>query len=165
MNGDTAKKAFKSAEKDLKKKEIEKFKKIVTATLDKLETKKRARQKLDKEIHILKKDIDDLKSGRLDKIEERQENDKEAEEISIFKVIKEVETIREVPYPVPYDPYPVKPWFVPYRFTWCGDSVDADVVGTCINSSVDCCTTINSSESKYNTPGSYKLEDGTVKNI
>ena len=175
MNGKDAKKAFRAAEKDRKVKEIEKFKEMVKATLEKLESKKREKRKLDKAIQILKKDIDDLKAGRLDKIAERQDKDEEAEDISVFKVIKETEIIREVPYPVPMPEYPIKPWYEPYRITWCDnisavrnagsilDGATVSYVNSNANNTSD--IVLCSSDTKYNTTGSYKLDDGSVKNI
>lgn len=157
-------KAFQSAENELKNKEIENFKEMVKATLEKLESKKKVRHDLDKEIQILKKDIDDLKAGRLDKIAERQSNDVEAEEISIIKV-KEI--IKEVPYPIPYPSYPSTPWYRPWEITWCGNSCNSNFnLGDGVAGSFSQHTTfLNASEAKYNTPGSYVLDDGTVKNI
>ena len=182
-----AEKAFKSAERDLKRKEIERFKEVVKVTLEKLELKKKARQSIDREIQILKRDIADLKAGRLDKIAERQAKDKEAEEISVFRV---TEIIREKPYPVPYPSYPQTPWYTPWDITWsagatsdvlqsCDSSIDAlssldtsyqDAGKVSYGSSLDTksyngVTKINASEAKFNTPGTYVLGDGTIKNI
>jgi len=154
MEKTEANKAFKSAEKDLKEKEITKFKEVVKCTLEKLELKKKERHILDKEIQILKKDIDDLKAGRLDKIAERQDKDKEAEAISIIKV---TEIIRELPYP-DCPVYPYTPWNRPWEISY-GNSYYSN--GNTVMDSIVFCST----EAKYNTTGSYMLSNGTVKNI
>ena len=156
MEKNEREKAFKSAEKDLKEKEIEKFKEVVKITLEKLELRKEQRHAIDKEIQILKKDVDDLKAGRLHKIAERQDKDEEADDISVFRVR---EIIKEVP--VPYPTYPNNtPWYRPWEITWCDSTCDEGVAG-----GSSCFTLINASEAKYNTPGSYALSNGTVKNI
>ena len=183
-----AEEAFKSAEKDLKRKEIERFKEVVKVTLEKLELKKKEKQAIDREIQVLKRDIADLKAGRLDKIAERQAKDKEAEEISVFRV---TEIIREKPYPVPYPSYPQTPWYTPWDITWSAgatsDILQSYAVSTCtpVKGPIDLIsdnvsvslglstdaksyngvTKINASEAKFNTPGTYVLCDGTIKNI
>lgn len=80
--------AFKEAEKELEEKKVQKFKEIVKSVLEKIETLKRDKQKTEKEILIHKRDIDDLKNGRMDLILERQNNDKDAKEKSLVKVEK-----------------------------------------------------------------------------
>ena len=84
MESTQVKKAFRDAEQEHEKDKIESLKKVIKATLEKLETLKKDRNeylaKIDKKIDILKRDVDDFKGGRLDRISERQEKDKDAAE-------------------------------------------------------------------------------------
>jgi hypothetical protein len=114
MSNEQIKKAFGDAEKELQQEEIDKIKSIVRSYLEEIQDKqdkKNRKQKevdeIDEEIRLLKKDLDDLKAGRLDKMEERQKVDKRARDISII-IIKKVEK--------EYVPY--KPWYSPYDITW-----------------------------------------------
>lgn len=84
-------KAYDFAEKEIKKEKDEvlkqKIKSIVKETLEKIEEIEKEEKELAEEKKILKQDIDNLKSGRLDLIEERQEKNPKARDISIFRVI------------------------------------------------------------------------------
>ena len=106
-------KAFALAEKEEQEKEIQKIKTIVKTYLEKIREKKKKRDGISEEIRILEKDLDDMKSGRLDLIEDRQKKDEKAREISIVIVNK-----IEKEY-VPYYPWR-SPWIVeikpPYQF-------------------------------------------------
>ena len=101
-----AQQAFKEVEKELEDTQIKELKKIVKATLEQLEKKKEKKVKIDKEIKILKSDIDDLKEGRLDRIKERQTKDPDAKKVSVI-IIKEKVIEREVPV-----------WRQPYTWYW-----------------------------------------------
>ena len=101
------KKALDAAEKEHQEKEIEHIKKIIVSYLERIQDKTTKRAELDKEISLLKKDLEDLKAGRLDKIEERQEKDPEAKRMSII-FVKKIEK--------EYIPY--YPWRSPYEITW-----------------------------------------------
>ena len=114
MTKEVVKKAFEEAEKDLKDKQVQEVKKIVLATLEKIDGLKKDKEKaqsevkdIDKKIKLLKMDIDDLKEGRLDRISERQEKDTEAKATSVVIIIKEREVVREYPY-----------WHWPYQIIW-----------------------------------------------
>jgi len=162
------KKAFREAKKDAEDKQVEKIKKVIQATLEKLESKKKQMAILSKEIKVLKKDIDDFREGRLDKVEERQKKDKEAAEISVVKVIKVVEEVRE--------DWKDNYWYCPYRFEWTTGSENL----AC--NTVNLVTGVNAITSDYTvdassgitvcnstvanaTSGTYKLSDGTIKYI
>lgn len=80
--------AFKEAEKDLEEKKVNRIKEIVKNILEKIEILKKDKQKIERQILIHKRDIDDMKTGRLDMIFERQEKDEEANKISLIKVEK-----------------------------------------------------------------------------
>jgi hypothetical protein len=107
MDKQEAKKAYSEAENELKQKAIDKVKEFVKKTLEKLELLKKDEEVIKEKIRILKLDLDDLKEGRLDRIEERQQKDKEAEEVSVARVIKKV--VVEHHY---------APWYVPYVIEW-----------------------------------------------
>ena len=88
MKKELAKKGYELAQKEFKKKQIEKVKEIVMKTLEKLEDLKKQKKEIEEKIRILKMDIEDLKQGRFDRILERQEKDKKAKEISVVKIEK-----------------------------------------------------------------------------
>lgn len=70
-------------------------------------------------------DLEDLKEGKLDRIEERQTKDPEAKANTVIVIIKEKETIREINNPW-YYPYTITvqnpTWSSPY---WCSTNQDA----------------------------------------
>lgn len=104
MDPKTIKSAVISAEKEIEEKNIERIKLIAKSYLEKINEKTKERSKLDSEIKDLKKDLDDLKSGRLDKIEERQALDPAAKGHSLVIIKKVVEHY-----------YPTKPWYSQYE--------------------------------------------------
>ena len=75
--------AFAAAQDEAREKQIGEVKKIVTKTLEKLDTVKKEIKEKQEEERILKMDIDDLKDGRLDRIAERQDKDPEAKKVSV----------------------------------------------------------------------------------
>lgn len=101
------KRAFAEAEKDQQEKEIGRIKQIVQSHLEKIQSKRESRRKLDEEIRLLEKDLDDLKSGRLDHIAERHEKDERARDVRII-VVEKVEK--------EYIPY--YPWRSPWVVRW-----------------------------------------------
>ena len=105
MQKEIIKQALAAAEKEQQEKEIGRIKKIIQSHLEQIETKTEKRRKLDEEIGLIKKDLDDLKAGRLDRICERHEKDERAREVRIIYV----ERI-EKQY-VPYYPWR-SPWIV-----------------------------------------------------
>jgi len=157
------KKMAELAEKELKeekkKKQFAVIKEAIKRTLEKLEEKKKQRKELDEEIKILKQDIDNIREGRLDLIEERQKKDEKARETST--IIIEREKIVEKPYPYPVEPYPYpikpwhEPWYQPYRIWWT----------TATDSTSGSYEIINCSMAKDASPGTYELADGTVKSF
>lgn len=112
------KKAFAEAEKDQQEDEIAKIKKIVQSHLERIQNKKEARIKLDDEIKHLEKDLYDLKSGRLDRINERHEKDEKAREVRII-IVEKIEK-EYVPYYPWRSPWVIKmsdPWYPTYYAT------------------------------------------------
>ncbi len=112
MDKNIIKKGVESAQKELQEKEIEKIKFIVKSYLEKINEKTKERALIDEEIKGLKKDLDDLKSGRLDKIEERQALDPGAKKRAIVIVHKNTEHY-----------YPAKPWYSEYRVEYVPGTV------------------------------------------
>jgi len=109
MTQELVKKAFADAEKERQEKEISKIKQIVQSYLEKIQNKAEQKDKLDEEIRLLKKDLDDLKAGRLDRIKERQDKDERAREVSIV-IVKEIHE-KLIPY------YPWRsPWLVEWQY-------------------------------------------------
>jgi len=106
------KEAYDFAQKEIneerEKKIREEVKKIVKGTLEKIEILNEKKKELEKEIKILKQDLDNLKEGRLDLILERQTVDEGAKEVSVINIIE----IVNVP------PIPISPWKRPYD-VWC----------------------------------------------
>lgn len=83
-------KGYELAEKELKQEKQEelknKIKGIVKETLEKIDSIDKQEKELAEKKKILKKDIDDLKAGRLDLIEERQKNSQIAKDTSMFTI-------------------------------------------------------------------------------
>jgi hypothetical protein len=169
--------AQKSWEKEKREKVYETVKKIVKATLEKIEELEKRKDNIQEEIRILKKDIDDLKAGKLDAIKERQDINPRAKDVSII-IIKEKEIIREtnpwyVPYYIEIKPniWPIKPpiW---YNYELNDNQICNDINNYSITKEIDSgdsssdtnyCASITCSDVKNYTAGTYKLEDGTIK--
>ena len=154
------KKMAELAEKELKeeerKKQFKVIKEAIKGELEKLEEKKKKRRELDQEIKIHKQNIDNIREGRLDLIEERQRKDERAKAVS--SIIIEREKIVERPYPVPFPNKPwYEPWYVPYKI-WCGT---ADDHTSYINTGTSFMT-VNCSVAKDASPGTYELSNGKV---
>ena len=164
MTNEVAKKAFELAEKELEDKQIEKLKNVVKDTLRKIKDLDDDIGKLEEERKILKLDIDDLKAGRLDKIEERQKVDKKAKKISVIVVEKEVHHHHGSPW---YQPYVIH--YVPYyppatnpNPIFYSSSQGNNVVGLAIGASTlpmneNAMFTLNASTAKNYTSGTYDL--------
>ena len=110
---------------------------------------------------ILKQDLDNIKAGRLDLIEERQKKDEKARHTSIIQVerIKEVhhyhydrwyEPYRVIytpePYPCPTVPNPI--WYTPTDTAYNDDDIVA--------------YTVSNSLVKDAAEGTYELVSGTI---
>lgn len=165
------KEGVKLAEEELKDEEKKQIKVVVKTILETLRLKEEQRQKLDEEIKILKRDLDDMKDGRIDRIKERQDIDPKAKEASVI-IIKEKIIEKHIPTPW-YIPWiiEVKPQYTPYiPIVWNSSS------STClsINGTTTCNTSIpntitvgelttNNSMVHMYTSGTYKLNDGTIK--
>jgi len=154
--------AEKELEEEKKEKQVKLIKAAIKQTLEKIEAKKRERKESDDEIKILKQDIDNIRAGRLDLIEERQRKNEKAKETSVIIVEKEI--VREIhhhydrwyePYkiiPVPYEPYPYSP-----QIWWTSD-VTSDNSDS-FSMTVDCSLAKNASS------GTYVLKNGSIKSF
>lgn len=78
------KEAYKQAEKELLEKRVNEVKGFILETLEKIEHKKSEKAKIEEELRVLKLDIEDMKNGKFDKIEERIEKSRIARNVSIF---------------------------------------------------------------------------------
>jgi hypothetical protein len=172
MTQELVKKAFASAEQERQEKEIKRIKEIVQSYLEKIQNKAEQKDKLDEEIRFLKKDLDDLKAGRLDRIMERQEKDERAREVSII-IVKEIHE-KLVPY------YPWRsPWIVEWRypssngtiktFTSINDSgninyIDCSETPETFNQSVPSTLTVTGQVVSNFTGGSYNI-NGKIINL
>jgi hypothetical protein len=100
--------AIQQLEKEKQEAEISKIKGIVKAYLEKILNKKEEIKVIQKELKDLETDLDDLKSGRLDKIEERQSKDPNHKNNTLI-FVKRVEA----------DYLPFQPWRSPWIVEWC----------------------------------------------
>ena len=163
VKDDLVKKAFESAEKELEDEKIAEIKKIVKATLEKLEEAQKDREEVIKRIQVLKKDLEDLKTGRLDRIAERQKIDKDAKAISVI-IVKEKEVVRE-------KEVPTRPWWQPYEIIW--NNADSHDLGYCTTSSIEITgTSVSGTSGTYcgndfytNSGGTYQLTDGLIRYV
>ena len=192
MNKELVKKAVQEAENELQEKSVQKVKDIVKATLkkikdldDEIEKAKEEVKKLEEDRKILRLDIDDLKEGRLDRIEERQKTEPKAKKISVIVVEKEVHHHHHndwwhQPYRVTYVPYPpatVPVWPITYstsnndgcNMTFSGNAINATTTtsGFAVggNTNLADCFTLNASDAKRNVIGTYSLGNTTVVHL
>jgi hypothetical protein len=153
------KKAYKLAEEELEQEKIERVKEVVRATLERLEILKKRKKEIEGEMKILRMDLDDLREGHLDRIEERQKKDEKAKEISVVKVIEKV-VEREVKPPYWYKHYTLQ-WPTDPYIVYCGNqtvsSDSAYTVGSTFNSCV-----VSNSFAKNNVPGAYEIGDKII---
>ncbi len=165
------KQAVQLAEEELKNKQVDEVKKIVLKTLEKLDQLQKERKEIDEKIKILKCDIEDLKSGKIDRIVERQEKDEKARATSVVVIIKEKEVHHHYDY-----------WHWPYIIYWpkinttkliyepiyeIGNNDDVTILygnttNTYSTNSAFTTSTINCSVAKDATIGTYTLADTTI---
>jgi len=168
---ENSKRLVELAEKELKenkeRKQVELIKEAIKQTLEKIEEKTNAKKELEKEIKILKLDIDNIRAGKLDLIEERQKKDERAKNTSVIIIEREV-----VEVPCPYS-WP-KPWYEPYRiyinpyYVWKGAIKPGNIsygIDDTTSFQNDSYQMINCSIAKNASAGTYKLESGTIKSI
>lgn len=176
MTSDIVKEGVKLAEEELRKEEVTRIKDVVKATLEKLHQKEIQKHGLEEEIKILRKDVEDLKEGRIDRIKERQEVDSKAKDVSVI-IIKEKIIERQVPtwyYPwiieikreyVPWIPWPYFTVTNSGNATITGGSTSSAVATSSNATSSSISFTTNNSMAHLHVSGTYQLSDGTVKYI
>lgn len=158
------KEAFKLAEKEIKDEEKMHIKDVVKATLEKLRKKETEKHAVEEEIKILRKDIDDLKEGRIDRIKERQDIDTKAKDVSVI-IIKE--KIVEKQVPLWYQPWiiEIKREYAPiYPYPYTVINTIGGSTTTTGNYIGATFTSTNSDAHLY-AGGTYQLSDGTIKYI
>lgn len=104
MDKEIIKKGFAEAEKQQQEQEVQKVKEIVQKHLEKIAYHQEHAKDHAEKAKLLRKDLDDLKAGRLDRIEERQEKDAKAKEVRIIEVHRIVEKY-----------IPLQPWYSPFN--------------------------------------------------
>jgi chromosome segregation ATPase len=67
--------AYRKAVEEIAREQVLELKAMVKGTMDAIRTKEAERRKLDGELDFLKRDIEDLKRGRIEKIRKRHEED------------------------------------------------------------------------------------------
>ena len=182
VSKEEARRAFKEVSKERQEENVKALKTVVRQTLTTIDRLQEERDTLNKRISILKKDVEDLKEGRLDRIEERQQSDPDAAKVSVVKVERVIEKTVEHhhhhDYPYPVVPYVGDFWRQPWRFTWNDtyiadtNAVQFDSMGTVIptgnSGAVDIFGTtfeLNASVCADNAAGTYKLDHGKVKSF
>lgn len=83
MSKDINKEAYKQAEKELLENKVKEVKDFILQTLNKIESKKKEKSRVEEELRVLKLDIEDLRHGNFEKIEERREKSKVARGVSV----------------------------------------------------------------------------------
>lgn len=166
MNKEIAKKAFESAENELTDKAVEKLKLVIKSTLERVRSIEESIDKLQEEKKILKLDLEDLKEGRLDRIEERQLNDKKSKDVSAVEVVKEIHHHHH--YEWWNQPYVIK--VKPVK--WYDNIVYSDSIGdpvfalgcstTELSNGTSVSFTATGSLSKNNAVGTYHLTNDDV---
>jgi hypothetical protein len=163
------KKGLQEAKKEVKQDLIDRVKELAKRTLEKIEALQKDRDNINMEIAILKKDIQDLSEGRLDRIEERQEKDPLALKSSVAKVEKVV--VKETEIHHHYDR-----WYDPWKITYLVQPPIYSSAGVVVNTLDPALNqgdglmlmdsfTINCSAAKDHTEGVYQLSTGVVRYI
>ncbi len=148
-----AKKVFSQIEKEDEEKQIKELKQIITKYLEKIKILNDKKEVIEKELKILKNDLDDIKEGRLDKIKERQTIDPDAKKVSVI-------IIKEKVYP-PAE----RPWQQPWIWYW-NPAIDTTAMNDLVlygNATtnlgyVDCNYVLTSNISKNYSAGTYAIQ-------
>jgi len=161
-----AERAEKELGEEREDKQVQLIKKAIKQTLEEIRKKEKERNKLNKEIKILKQDIDNIRAGRLDLIEERQTKDDETKKTSIIEITKEKEVHHHHYHDRWYEPYKITFKYPDY---WIGSGTGG-IVGNsdCLTVTTDNWSnrtsmgfyTVTNSIAKNATAGTYRLTDG-----
>jgi predicted nuclease with TOPRIM domain len=87
MTQEIHKEAFKQAEKELLESRIKEIKGYILETLEKIESKKKEKERIEEELRVLKLDLEDLRNGKFDKIEERIKKSELARNTTAIRVM------------------------------------------------------------------------------
>ena len=136
--------------KDEAKKEM--VREIVQKTLERIDELDKEIKELEEKRKILKMDLEDLKNGKLNLIEERQKVDEKARETSII-VIKEV-----------VKKYVPSPWYQPYFIEWNTPSEWNKVWYSTNSTKLSTGDVFNCSFTKDNAIGTYDI-NGKIINV
>lgn len=103
-------KAFKAAEQELEDKEVKHLKTIIQNLLQKKKDAEIEKNEIDDEIKLIKQEIEDFKSGRLDRIKERHEKNPQADHVCPIHITIINDNTRVT--------YPTQPWRWNYQVIW-----------------------------------------------
>ena len=145
--------AIKELEKEKQEKEIAKIKDIVRAILEKIEQKDKEVKAKSEEFKALKADLDDLKAGRLDKIQEKQGKDPVHDRVTLIWVT-----------PVPEQFIPYQPWRSPWVVEWAGNLPTGVYLSGTSSTNTLHCTTTGTLWQNFST-GTYTLGNGNIINL
>lgn len=80
------KEAYKQAEQEMLDKKVEEVKGYIKETLEKIEQTKKEKANVEERLRILKLDLEDLKNGKFDKIQERARKSDLARETTVVGI-------------------------------------------------------------------------------
>lgn len=107
MQKDIIKQGFDAAEKEHQEEQVKKIKEIVQAHLEKIDYHSKQAKEHQEKSTLLKKELEDLKAGRLDKIAERHEKDSKAREVRVIEIHK-----------IEREYIPMYPWRSPWQIVF-----------------------------------------------
>lgn len=81
------KQAYEQAQKEMLENRVKEIKGYILETLEKIEEKKKVKERVEEELRILKLDLEDLRNGKFDKIEERLIKSKKARDVSVIQEV------------------------------------------------------------------------------
>lgn len=125
-------------------KKVEIIKRVALSTLEELEKTEILLSELQKKKSSLRRDLLDLKEGRLDRIEERHMADQDSKSASIFTVEKKVVVNSKE----------TSPWYIPYLIAFKDSDGEYK-----IERDLD----INNSITRIHAAGTYKLVNGEAR--
>lgn len=159
--------AQKELEEEKREKQVKLIKEVIKRTLEKIEELDGEIKERQEEKRIFKQDLDNIKAGRLDLIEERQKKNEKARHTSIIQVerVKEIhhhhydrwyEPYRIIPVPTPCPTYPQPQiWWTTYETACNGDDIGMPITTSGY-------LQVDNSLVKDAAEGTYQLSSGTV---
>jgi len=110
------------AKKEAQEKEVAFIKGVAKRYLEDIQDYKRKEEDIKSKKKILESELTDLKSGRLDKIKERQDKDHRCKEISPIIIV------------IINNNHPLKPWLNEYSINWRDNTSQITTAGYVSNS-------------------------------